>query len=271
LTPPAAPPPTRSERVAAFLGSSAIVGATAVLALILSLGQLAWPLVSGLWSKYSVEFESPDLINVFCAGSEGIDAAGPPVQCDGTASVVLLATPLFYKNEGGTDKRVWLRRELVEVSFVDPAEREIRKIVLAWERTAEAENFHSPNVLQIDPDHGVSHSTLFYPESYGCADTVRPRDCLSANSYRFRDFADQIISRNITHAILTFKPLVEGPTISIEQKCHWDFTEDVGNTLKKWRDQVDLVKKANPQKLPPDSIDPPYLSFNCSPIGSKHS
>src|ERR1700683_1039842 len=116
LTPPKTTPPTRLGRLEALFASSALVGAVGVFGFILSLGLLLAPVVRTLFASYNVEIERPDLVNLYCEGSEGIDASDI-WDCYGPTNVTMVATPLFYKNESSNQKAVWLRREIVRVEF----------------------------------------------------------------------------------------------------------------------------------------------------------
>ncbi len=258
------------ERICEFLSANAIVGAMAILAFVLSVAQLVWPFIRNHFSNYSVELESPDLVNLFCEGSEGIDAESNqrPI-CNGNNRVVLLATPLFYINTGGEDKTVWLRREIVDVKFLDKSERTIKEIALAWERVSTSDKWHSPGVEQIEPNKAISHSTLFYPESFGCSKDVSSSICAAMNSYKWGDFADRVISRDITHAVLSFEPDMKPSSVKLSRRCRWTFIDADIDDLKKWRDQYETVRKLNPQQAASGTmISPPYalLAANCEPL-----
>ena len=242
----------------------------AVSGFVLSAGQLSWPFIRNHFSNYSVDLESPDLVNLFCEGSEGIDAESHqrPI-CNGNNRVVLLATPLFYINTGGEDKTVWLRREMVDVKFLDQSERTIKEIALVWERVSSSDKWHSPGVEEIEPNKAVSHSTLFYPESFGCNKDVSTTICAANNSYKWSEFADRVISRDITHAILSFEPDMKPSSVKLSKRCRWTFTSSDIDDLKKWRDQYDQVRKLNPQQAASGTMtSPPYalLSANCEPL-----
>jgi hypothetical protein len=257
-------------RIATFLSSNAIVGATAILAFVLSLGQLIWPIIRDKISSYSVDLESPDLVNLFCEGSEGIDVeANQRPICNGNNRVVFLATPLFYRNTGWGDKTVWLRREIVDITFLDRSERPVKEIALAWERVSSSDKWHSPGVEQIEPEKAISHSTLFYPESFGCVKDISSSICQAQNSYKWSEFAEQVISHNITHAVFTFKPDMIPSNLKVTAKCRWTFRDIDIDDLKKWRDELGQMKNLNPQRAADSTgTSPPYalLSANCEPL-----
>lgn len=244
----------------------------AILAFFLSLGQLVWPFARDRLSSYSVALESPDLVNLFCGGSEGIDveASQRPI-CNGNNPVVFMATPLFYINTGEGDKTVWLRREIVDVIFLDRSERTVKEIALAWERVSSSDKWHAPGVEEIEPNKAISHSTLFYPESFGCSKEISPSVCEDDNSYKWSEFANQVINRNITHADFTFKPDIIPYSLKLSTKCRWIFTDGDISDLQKWRDQYEQVKNLNPKRAAdPTVTSPPYalLSANCEPLNS---
>lgn len=261
-----APQGPDKPRWVTFLASSALVGATAILALVISLGQLFWPVVSTWLSSYSVEFESPDLVNLFCAGSEGIDAdvKQRPI-CNGDNSIVLLATPLYYVNKGGDDRTVWLRREVADVDFLDDSNNSVRKISLVWQRVSSGSTWQSPGVEQIEPNKAISHSTLFYPSNMECSDTSKTLPCSADNHYSWSDFSNQIINRKITQAIFSFRPVIVGPDTKVLRKCQWRFTEADVADLRVWQDDLNMVRNIDPRKTTSGSVSPPYayLSANC--------
>ena len=248
-----------------FLGSSWIIGVTGVAALALSLWQILWPIYLNKTSSYSVDIDSPDLVNLFCSGSEGIDQSSDKRPlCDGNNSLVLLATPLFYINTGGPNKIVWLRREIVDLDFLNQAERTVKKLTLAWERVSSTEAWHAPGVDQIEPEKAISHSTLFYPESFGCGKDVSSSDCQADNTYKWSDFADKVLNHEITHISFTFEPAIRGPSKQIAPvKCRWTFDAGVIIDLRKWREQLDTWNKTPPEKR--GSVEIPYsnLAANC--------
>jgi hypothetical protein len=219
-------------------------------------------------SNYSVDLESPDLVNIFCEGSEGIDAdANQRPICNGNNRVVLLATPMFYINKGDATKTVWLRREVVDVKFIDQSDRTVKEIALAWERISSGEQWRAPGVEQIESEKAISHSTLFYPESFGCDKAVASSVCQANNSFKWKDFADRVIGREITHAIFTFEPAIRPMSVQLSRKCQWIFTDDDIKDLKTWRDQLEVIKKSNPRQAA-SGTSPPYalLSSNCEPL-----
>lgn len=257
-------------RISNLLASKSLVGTVATLAFLLSFVQLVWPLARDRLSNYSITLDSPDLVNLFCEGSEGIDveASQRPI-CNGNNPVVFMATPLFYNNTGWGDKTIWLRREIVDVIFLDGSERPVKEIALAWERVASSDKWHAPGVEQIETNKAISHSTLFYPESFGCSKEVTPSVCQDKNSYKWSDFADQVINHNITHAEFTFKPNMIPHNLKLATKCRWIFTDGDIADLKKWRDQYEQVKSLNPKRAADPAVtSPPYalLSANCEPL-----
>jgi hypothetical protein len=192
-----------------WTGFAAVVAA---LALLLSGGQLLWPLYRNAVSSYSVRAVTPDLVNFFCEGSEGEDIIGGSAPCDASKPLSLIVTPLSYINEATAEKPVWLRREFVTVTFQDKLKNQFKgPIILFWYLVKSSQSWGPPAVVALKPGEAVSHSTLFYPSSYGCKTGVPFDDCLGQNTYLWANFAEDVSKGRIKYALLNFTPDFIGP------------------------------------------------------------
>lgn len=195
-----------------FFASSAIVGFMAVCAFVLSILQWAIPAWEDWRAPYTVRGVTPDLVNLYCEGSEGIDTApGWTPTCDVNSSLSIMANPLSYINEAKGDKTVWLRREFVKVTFEDAGRQQYKQpFALFWERVKSQQDWLPPAVIQLRSGDTTSHSTLFYPSHFGCSEGVQWQDRLALNSYPWSVFSDDVINGHIKYLVLDFNPVFLG-------------------------------------------------------------
>jgi hypothetical protein len=202
------------KKVWDFFASSSIVGLMAVFAFVLSVLQWVLPAWQDWRATYAVKGVTPDLVNLYCEGSEGIDT--PPgwvPTCRTNSNLTLMATPLSYINETKGNKTVWLRREFVKVTFEDAGRQQYKKpFVLFWERVKSQQDWLPPAVVQLKSGETTSHSTLFYPSHFGCDNGVQWQDCLPINSYSWPNFSDDVINGRIKYVVLDFDPEFIGIT-----------------------------------------------------------
>jgi hypothetical protein len=217
------------QKIWDFLGSSAVVGLMAVSAFVLSGLQWVLPAWQDWRAPYAVKGVTPDLVNIYCQGSEGIDT--PPSwtpTCAANSNLSLMANPLSYINEAKGDKAVWLRREFVKVTFEDTGRQQYKQpFVLFWERVKSQQDWLPPAVIQLKSGETTSHSTLFYPSHFGCGEGVQWQDCLALNSYSWSAFSDDVINGRLKYVILDFDPVFMGITLkskSVECELLFDDT-----------------------------------------------
>ncbi len=225
------PPPARRSLKTFwdFFASSSIVGLMAVFAFVLSVLQWVVPACQDWRAPYSVKGVTPDLVNIYCQGSEGIDTApGWTPTCESNSNLSLMANPLSYINEAKGDKTVWLRREFVTVRFEDAGRQQYKPpFVLFWERVKSQQDWLPPAVIQLKAGETTSHSTLFYPSHFGCSEGVQWQDCLALNSYSWSAFSDDLINGRIKYVVLDFDPVFLGITLnhkSVECELIFDDT-----------------------------------------------
>jgi hypothetical protein len=262
--------PSRGSHLWNSLGNAPVVGLMAILAFVLSLGQAGvqvWQWWQSYHAKYAMDIKSPDDVNLFCAGSEGVDTPeGKRPICDGSNSVVLMTSPLTYINEAEGDKPVWLNREIARIRFENDAKKPINEIVLAWERIRSSASWEMTTTQQIDPKKTVSHTTLFYPASFGCEKDVSLTACSQANTYAWSDFATDVVSGRVKRAVFIFEPDFKGPSSPFPPRaCEVTFDSSDVDRLQGWR--VNLAKTQNeyPGQSLKGIVSPPYayLSHRC--------
>jgi hypothetical protein len=201
--------PTRGRRFWAFIGSKGFVGSMAACALILSLAQWLAPLRWDWFGSYKPKGVTPDLVNFFCEGSEGLDTApGWKPHCLEGGRLTLLASPLSYINESKGDRAVWLRREFVRITYEDAGRQPTKaQTVLFWNRVKSQRDWEPPSVVQLKAGGDTtSHSTLFYPSHLRCKDGVQWEDCEKLNTYAWAAFSDDVAKDRIKYAVLEFEP-----------------------------------------------------------------
>ena len=216
-TSPASPLPGFWTRTANAIGWSGFGSITGGIALVLTLGQLAWPFIQDLISPYAVKSIPPDEIDFFCEGSEGQPVLGGSAPCTASSGVSLIAKPLTYINEAHADKPVWLRREFVTLTFLDERKNPFKgPIVFFWNLVKTSQSWEPPGVIAIKPGETISHSTLFYKSSYGCKPGVELDICLGQNTYLWTDFAKDVSEGRVKFAVLNFAPDLIGPARDAE-------------------------------------------------------
>jgi hypothetical protein len=186
--------------------------------------------------------------------------------CDGSNSVVLIATPLTYINDSDGDRKVWLNREIARIRFENEAKSPVKEIVLLWERVKTGSDWQPPAVIQIDPKKTVSHSSLFYPASFGCAKDVSLTACAQSNAYPWSDFADEVVFGRVKRAVISFEPDIKGPPTPPEHRgCEVTFSKDDIERLTIWRSQLAALQDQHRNKNLRGLNSEPYayLSARC--------
>ena len=250
----------------------------ALFAFVLSAGQAGvqvWQWWQSSHAKYAMDIKTPDDVNLFCAGSEGVDTPEDrrPI-CDGSNSVVLMTTPLTYINETEGDKPVWLDREIARIRFENGAKKPVREIVVAWERVRSSASWELTTTQQIDPKKTISHATLFYPASFGCEKDEALTACAQANAYAWSEFANDVISGRVKSAVFIFEPDFKGPPSPFAPRaCEVAFYSGDVDRLQDWRDKLAKAQDQHSKQSLKGLISPPYayLSHRCvetSPEGS---
>jgi hypothetical protein len=200
------------DRTGSAIGWSGFGAITGGIALVLTLGQLAWPLIQNAISPYSVRGIPPDETNLFCMGSEGESVLGGSAPCTASSPLTVMVKPLSYINEAHADKSVWLRHEFVTVTFLDEGKNLSKgPFILSWDLVKSSQSWEPPGLVSLKPGETISHSTLFYPSSYGCKPGVQLDICLNQNTYLWIQFAKDVLEDRIKFAVLNFAPDFIGP------------------------------------------------------------
>ena len=205
-------PPPLTPGLWGRIGWAGLGSISGGIALVLTLIQLAWPLIQNAISPYSVKGIPPDEIDFFCRGSEGESVLGGSAPCTASSSLTVMVKPLSYINEAHSDKPVWLRREFVTMTYLDAAKNPFKgPFILFWDLVKSSQNWEPPALVSLKPGETISHSTLFYPSSYGCKLGVQSDICLSQNTYLWSEFANDVSEDRVKFAVLNFAPDFIGP------------------------------------------------------------